>query len=198
MVVNAAAANPTNTVLVAFTGTNAAIVCTVTPNDGTNNTGTAVNLTTAHLVTLINNGSYSGVTLTDASSLRALQTATGGDTTALAHAGEGDNKTATFSGGVDAGFTNISKWGISSLVEITAGTYRLTFQDRWISLKMFNGCIVKVTGEDNLFQLKDVSSLNATIPYIDFFINTAGTPTAPADQDKIKLGIELKNTSVTV
>ena len=96
-----AAANPTNTVLVAFTGNANAIVCTVTPNDGTNNTATPVTVTTANLVQLINSGIITGKfpTITDASSLRTLQTATGGDTTPLADGGEGDAVVGTFSAG---------------------------------------------------------------------------------------------------
>lgn len=98
----AAAANADDKVLAAFTGTAAAIVCTVTPNDGTNNSATPVNLTTAELVELINTGAVVGkdIVLTDASSRRALQTASGGDATALADAGEGDGVVGTFSGGV--------------------------------------------------------------------------------------------------
>lgn len=97
----AAAPNPTDTVLVSFTGTQAAIVCTVTPNDGTNNTATPVDLTTAELRELITSGAVVGktITLTDASSLRALQTATGGGATALADGGEGDGVVATFASG---------------------------------------------------------------------------------------------------
>jgi hypothetical protein len=100
-VINAAAANPTNTVLVAITGTSAAIIITVTPNDGTHNSAVPVNLTSAQLVQLINTGSVTGinVTLTDASSLRAIQTATGGGVDVLAHSGNGDTITATFSAG---------------------------------------------------------------------------------------------------
>ncbi len=100
----AAAANPGDTVLVDFTGTTAAIVCTVTPNDGTNNGAVPVDLTTAELTELINNGTVAGknVTLTDGSSLRALQTASGGDGTALADGGEGDGEVATFASGADA------------------------------------------------------------------------------------------------
>lgn len=99
----AADANPTDTVLAAFTGTAAAIVLTITPNDGTNNSATPVDLTTAEIAELINNGSVAGksVTVTDASSRRALQTAAGGDATVVADAGEGDGVVATFSGGVD-------------------------------------------------------------------------------------------------
>lgn len=97
----APAPNPTDTVLAAFTGTAAAIVCTITPNDGTNNTATPVDLTTAELAELISSGVVVGktVTVTDASSLRALQTATGGGATALADAGEGDGVVATFADG---------------------------------------------------------------------------------------------------
>ena len=63
-----AAANPTDTILAAFTGTESAIVCTITPNDGTNNGSVAVNLTTAQLRELISTGAVVGktVTITDA------------------------------------------------------------------------------------------------------------------------------------
>jgi hypothetical protein len=60
-----------------------------------------VTVTTANLVELINTGLITGKTptITDGSSLRALQTATGGDTTVLAASGEGDGYSAVFSGG---------------------------------------------------------------------------------------------------
>ena len=95
-VVNAPAANAGNAILVDFTGTAAAIVCTITPDA----TG-PVTLTTAELVELINTGAVVGktVTITDTSSFRDLQTATGGGDEDLADGGEGDDKTATFSGG---------------------------------------------------------------------------------------------------
>lgn len=97
----APAANPTNTILFAFTGTAAAIVVTVTPNDGTNNGAVPVSVTTANLVELINTGLVTGKfpTITDASSLRILQTATGGDATDLADGGEGDGISGTFTAG---------------------------------------------------------------------------------------------------
>lgn len=97
----AAAANPSNTILASFTGSEDAIVCTITPNDGTNNSATPVDLTTAELVELINTGAVVGktVTLTDADSLRVLQTASGGGAADLADGGEGDGEVATFSGG---------------------------------------------------------------------------------------------------
>lgn len=106
----AAAANPTDTVLVDFTGTAAAIVCTVTPNDGTNNTATPVDLTTAELVELINTAAVVGknITLTDGSGLRNDQTATGGGAQNLADGGEGDGVVGTFSGGANSYDTDIA------------------------------------------------------------------------------------------
>lgn len=99
----AAAANPTNTILVAFTGPPNAVVITVTPNDGTNNGAVPVNLTTAELVELIASGFVTGktVTVTDTSFHMRRQSASGGDGTNLADGGEGDGLVATFSGGVD-------------------------------------------------------------------------------------------------
>jgi len=105
----AAAANPTDTVLIGVTkalvgSDSAQITITVTPNDGTNNSATPVNLTTAQLVLAINGkvtAAYDGIncTITDASSLLALFNAAGGDATALANSGEGDSKPALMNGG---------------------------------------------------------------------------------------------------
>ena len=94
----AAAANPTDTVLASFTGTSSAITLQITPNNGTNNGGTPVNLTTEEVAELINTGAVVGktVTVTDGSSLRALTTATGGNTTNVVDGGEGDGLVATF------------------------------------------------------------------------------------------------------
>lgn len=102
--VNAAAANPSDSILVSFTGSGSAIVCTITPNNGTNNGGTAVNFSTANLVELINTGGVSGknITLSDSLFLRELQTATGGNGTNMANGGNGDSITATFAAGADA------------------------------------------------------------------------------------------------
>lgn len=102
-IVSAAAANPTDTVLVTFAGSAAAITCTIVPNNGDNNGAVPVDLTTEELTELINTGAVVGVnvTLSDVSARRILQTATGGDTTPFAHGGEGDGVTATFANGVN-------------------------------------------------------------------------------------------------
>jgi len=105
--VEAAAANPGDTVLAVVTGTAAATIITITPNDGTNNAATPVPLTTAELVEWINSGAVVGktVTTTDVGGLRDDQTATGGDATNLADAGEGDGLVCTFTGGANTAVT---------------------------------------------------------------------------------------------
>ena len=104
----AAAANPTDKLLAAWSGTEAAMILTITPNDGTNNTATPVTFTTAELVEYLNTGDIAAKTGqvtesgTDAAAFRALQSAAGGDTTVLANGGEGDSKVATFANGETA------------------------------------------------------------------------------------------------
>ena len=122
-----AAPNPTNTILAEFTGNTSAIVCTITPNDGTNNAATPVNLTTAELRELITTGAVVGktVTITDSSGLRALQTATGGGATNLADAGEGDGIIAVYSGGVSAGTGTLT--GLQTVVGVNDTTNAITF-----------------------------------------------------------------------
>jgi len=100
----AAAPNPTNTVLAVWSGSRDHITLTITPNDGTNNAATPVNITTAQIVEHINSFTVVGVNLTttDAGNLRILQTATGGGAENVANGGEGDNLgSKVFSGGVD-------------------------------------------------------------------------------------------------
>lgn len=89
-VVAGATSNPGGAILVAFTGTSAAIICTIKPHSG------PVTISSLQLAELINTGAVAGktVTITDTLSLRALQTATGGNTAALDEA----TKVATFSG----------------------------------------------------------------------------------------------------
>lgn len=101
----AAADNPTDTILAVWSGTSAAQVLTITPNDGTNNSATPVDLTTAQLVEYLNTGDVAALTgqisETDGSGFRALQTASGGDATVVVNSGEGDSVVATFAGGTN-------------------------------------------------------------------------------------------------
>lgn len=104
IIVNAAAANPTDTVLISVAKTAYTISITVTPNDGTNNSATPVGLTTAQLALAITgsvSGTYDGIncTITDSGGYLALFTATGGDATALAASGEGDEVASFLNGG---------------------------------------------------------------------------------------------------
>jgi len=199
-VINAAAANPTNTILFAFTGTAAAITLTVTPNDGTNNTATPVTVTEANLVQLITSGIVTGKvpTITDASSLRTLNTATGGSTNILAHAGNGDGLTGTFSGGVSQGFSalNPSNVGITSITEVAVGTYRILLTNSYHGgLKFIESLLIGATARDGKFQVKTDGSADITKKYVDIFYLVVGTATNITNGDAILLNLSLKNTT---
>lgn len=187
----AAAANPTNTILVAFTGTSAAITITVTPNDGTNNSATPVNLTTANLVQLINTGSVTGktVTVTDGSSLRALQTATGGGAQNLADGGEGDAVVATFS----AGSISVSKdsgYGFASVTWSATGTFDVILEDVYYALKSVKGIYVSSSAADIRYNLK---SQNITSKLFSVLSLTGATATNPPDGSSFLLKVDVKN-----
>jgi len=192
--VEAAAANPSNTVLAVFTGTSAAITITITPNDGTNNSATPVNLTTANLVELINTGSVTGktVTVTDASSLRELQTATGGGAQNLADGGEGDGVVATFADGdIEPSFA--SKYGFSSVTRSAAGTFDVVLEDKYMSLKAMKAIMLKSSGEDIRVQLK---SENVAASIFSFLTLTGATATDPSDGLVFLMRIDVKNTTM--
>jgi hypothetical protein len=106
IVINAPAANPTNTVLLDITGDIDAVVMTITPNDGTNNGATPVEITSLALVGAITagvTGTYASinVTVTDTSSLLTDLTATGGDSEQLTNGHAIDGDTITLAGGID-------------------------------------------------------------------------------------------------
>jgi hypothetical protein len=193
-IVNAAAANPTNKVLIAFTGTAAAIICTVTPNDGTNNSATPVALTTAELREMITTGLVSGksLTITDASALRALQTATGGGAAALTAGGEGDDVTATFASGVTASFALATGYlGITSVTQVANSTYRITLQDNYYSLLGINVISLFATEVAHTFQLKSESVSSGTL---DIILQSSDVNLTNAEV--IFFTIFVKNTSV--
>jgi hypothetical protein len=195
--VNAAAANPTDTVLAVVTGTSAAILITITPNDGTNNGATPVPLTTAELRELVATGTVGAktVTLTDVGSLLDEITATGGGATDLATGGEGDAVVATLAGGVDVAFTLLNSYGISSITQKGVGNYRIYLQDKYYFLKMLDIIVLDSTERDFTFQIEDFD-IGATAPYIDIFCLTAGTATTLLDGTRILGSINLKNTTV--
>lgn len=189
----AAAANPTDTVLVAFTGTASAIICTVTPNDGTNNTLTPVTVTTANLVELINTGLITGKTptITDASSLRILQTATGGNTVPLADAGEGDGLVGTFASGADYAPGK----GIADVKKNATGDYTVTFQDTYNSLKFAKAKLLDSTAADLRFQIASESVSNSSVKTLRFFMLAGSTKTNPASTAKLLIKFDMKNTA---
>lgn len=194
-VVNAAAANPTDTVLVSFTGTVDAVVITVTPNDGTNNGATPVDLTTANLVELINTGAVAGktVTLTDASSLRADLSAAGGDATALANGGEGDGVEATFSGGIDASLGE--GLGVRSVALNSQGEYSVVLDDAYSSLRSLRAVLQSSSATDLRVQIKSEAVANSSSKAIVIMCLAGTSPVNPPNGSKILMKLELKNTN---
>lgn len=189
-----AAANPTNTILVAFTGTAAAVTITVTPNDGTNNGAVPVNLTTANLVQLINTGAVTGktITLTDGSSLRPLATAIGGGAQNLVDGGEGDGVVAAFSGG-NITVTLSSRLGVTSVTRTGVGEFTVVLDDVYYGFKACKGQIIKSTAEDLRFQLK---SVNLTTKTIVLFTLTGAVATEPSQNLPFMVRFDLKNSTV--
>ncbi len=195
----AAAANPTNTVLAVWTGTAAATVLTITPNNGTNNGATPVNITTAQVVELINTNLVAGktITVTDGSSLKALCTATGGGATNVADGGEGDGLVATLTGAID--FVANNKVGFKSFALTATGKFRVTLDDKWVALRYANCNIIDSTIRDFTFPIAtyDMNPTGAN-GYIDFFCATGGTATTPAVNAKIIGEVVLKNTTIAI
>lgn len=194
--VAAAAANPTSTILAAFTGTSAAITITITPNNGTNNGAVAVNMTTAQLAELINTGAVAGktVTVTDASTLRALQTATGGGAQNLADAGEGDGVVATFANGGAANPTLSIDRGVSSIVRNGAGDYTITLHKNYFALKYMRATFYSSAATDARLQIHTESV--ATDAKVRFLIMAGTTPFDPINGSQMQLKLEVKNSGV--
>lgn len=113
IVINAPAANPTDTILLDVTGDIDGVIITITPNDGTNNGATAVDITSLALVEAITagvTGTYDSinVVITDTNVLLLDLISTGGDSELLidGHAIDGDE--ITLVGGIDTGDIDIT------------------------------------------------------------------------------------------
>lgn len=196
--VAAAAANPSDEVLVDVTGTAAAIVITVTPNDGTNNTATPVDLTTAELAELLDSGTVVGktVTVTDAGSLLAnIASAAGGGATALANGGEGDGVSASWSGAVDD-LADGSVIGISEVRRNDLGDYSIILAQPFYALKSFKAIVLASSAADHTIQLKSEAVSTSGAAEVRFLVLTAGSPADPADGSKILIKLQVKNSSV--
>lgn len=164
-------ANPTDTILAAFSGTRDAVKLTLTPNDGTNNAATPVNITSAQVVELINTGAVSGlnITLTDVG-VRTLQTASGGGAQNMVNAGEGD-KSATFLGAPTSEF-RVQGIGLSADLEtVKAGEFVIT-------------CIATTDAGNNIGTLQGKSfSIDSGNGAIRFVMQAGGADVSGSDQN---------------
>lgn len=84
--------------------------------------------------------------------------------------------------------------GVASISRTSAGLYVLTLQDKYASLKYFDGAVIHSTAEDLNFQVSAESVVSAKT--ITFRTLAGGVATDPASGDILLLKIEVKNTTV--
>lgn len=85
--------------------------------------------------------------------------------------------------------------GIASISRTSAGLYVLTLQDRYASLKYFDGQHINSSAEDLNMQLVS-ETVSASSKQITFRTLAAAVATDPADGDVLLLKVEVKNTNV--
>lgn len=196
LVVEAPAANDSDEVLAVFSGTAGAIVCTITPNDGTNNSATPVPLTSAELVELINDGEVSGknIVLTDASSLRSLQSASGGNGDDLTSS---DDQEVEFDGGVtEVPASFVSAVGFASIAKISTGLYEIYLQDAYYKLMQADVIVKWSTAVDIGWQLTSETVNDSSEKLIVLQLLEGASSVELDASARILLKLELKNSSV--
>lgn len=84
-------------------------------------------------------------------------------------------------------------YGFASVSRSTNGTYTLTLEDKYLSLKFVDAILLESDAEDIRFQVKsETVSSDGTI---SFYTLTGATPTDPSSGSKIMIKVEVKNTS---
>lgn len=84
--------------------------------------------------------------------------------------------------------------GVESVARTAAGEYKITLQDKYFGFLNCIGTVVSTTAADWTVQVKSESV--STNKELEIFVSDAGTPSDPADGDKVLLSLELKNSSV--
>lgn len=90
--------------------------------------------------------------------------------------------------------TLVDRTGIASIVRNSAGTYTLTLQDRYVSLKSAQIEFMNATAQDLQAQLL-AETVNSSTPAIQFVCLTAATATDPSSATTVLIKLDLKNTS---
>lgn len=87
-----------------------------------------------------------------------------------------------------------NQYGVASVSRTGAGDYRITLQDKYMSLKMVEGVFKSSSAQDIRVQVKaeDVDGAKT----VDIYTLTGATPTDPASGQVLLLKFDLKNTSV--
>lgn len=84
--------------------------------------------------------------------------------------------------------------GIASVSKTSTGLYKITLQDKYVSLKSVSGTFESTSAEDIRVQVKDETV--STTKIINIFTLTGASETSPASGTKLYVKIEVKNTSV--
>lgn len=90
--------------------------------------------------------------------------------------------------------TIVSALGSASISRTGAGDYSLTLDDKYSSLKFFEGVLLDADGEDINFQI--YSETVSSTKIIRFLTLTGATPTDPSNGATLMLKIEVKNTDM--
>ncbi len=191
LVVNAPAANPADTVLLTLTGTEDAVVATVTPNDGTNNGAVAVAVTGLEFVEAMNTGAISGknLTLLDTGSLRTKQTLANGSGSPMPPSDD----TGTLTGGVDGGVTAVSTVGFAKIERTGVGEFTLTLQDAYFALRSADAIVQSATAMDVGWQLTSQAVNDSSDKTVVLQASAGASPVEIDGEVLVKL--ELKNSS---
>jgi hypothetical protein len=87
-----------------------------------------------------------------------------------------------------------NNYGILSIARNSTGDYSLILEDKYSSLKFFEGALLKSSAEDIRIQIKS-EDVNVT-KAINFFTLTGASPADPSSGSILVLKIEVKNTTV--
>lgn len=95
--------------------------------------------------------------------------------------------------GASGAVTMTTGYGITSVTKSNTGDYQILLADKYVSLKYFDGILLKSTGEDIRVQVKAQDVVSAKT--IDFYTLTGANATNPSSGAVMFIKIELKDTS---
>lgn len=88
--------------------------------------------------------------------------------------------------------TVVNAYGIASIARVSQGLYRITLEDKYVSLKSLRVIQIATSAEDLTFQIK--LETVASTKLIEFFTLAAGSVADPSSGSSLLIKIEVKNT----